>query len=300
MRDVAASIRDRMYALSRERGEDFQLLALRYAYERFLYRLSVSEYRDRCILKGGCLLGLWMAEPYRATRDLDLLAYGPSDGSGVGTLIASICSIPCPEDGLAFDLASIRVEAIREAAEYGGQRARVDALLAGMVIHLQIDIGFGDAVTPVDEEYPILLQGLPAPRLRAYPREFVVAEKFAAMLTLGRGNSRMKDFHDLWALSQKFRFELPALSSAVIASFDRRGLVLGAETPESLGPAFYEDDRLQTLWREYRAKGYFPVPPPSAFPVIGSALGAFLSPLREVIISGESPNLSWPPGGPWG
>jgi len=300
MRDIPASIRDRVYARSREKGEDFQLLALRYAYERFLYRLSISEHRESCILKGASLLGLWMPDPYRSTRDLDLLAFGPSDGSSVKRLIASICSVPCPEDGLSFDLDGLRVQAIREAADYGGQRAKVDAILARAIIHLQIDIGFGDAVTPVDEEYPIILQGLPAPRLRAYPREYVVAEKFAAMLTLGRGNSRMKDFHDLWALSMNFEFKLSSLSSAVATSFSRRGLVFGADAPEALRPAFYEDDLLKDRWMAYREKGYSLVPPPSAFSVLGSATSAFLVPLRQAIITNNVPDMTWPPGGPWG
>jgi predicted nucleotidyltransferase component of viral defense system len=299
MHDISASIRDRIYARSREKGEDFQLLALRYAYERFLFRLSVSEHRDSCILKGASLIGLWMSDPYRSTRDLDLLAFGPSDASSVKRLIASICSIQCPEDGLSFDLDGIRVEAIRETADYGGQRAKVNAVLARAIIHLQIDIGFGDAVMPVDEEYPLILQGLPAPRLRAYPREYVVAEKFAAMLSLGRGNSRMKDFHDLWALSMNFPFELPSLSSAVGNSFGRRGLLLGADAPEALRPAFYEDGMLQERWTAYRKKSSSLVPPPAAFSAIGSALGAFLSPLRQAIMMNDVPGKTWPPGGPW-
>lgn len=299
MRNYAASARARLLALSRESGRPYQQLLLRYACERFLYRLSLSEHRDRCILKGASLLGLWMSDPYRSTRDLDFLAYGPSDGASVKELVASICSIPCLEDGITFDMDSLRVEDIREETEYGGQRAKVDALLERTAIHLQIDFGFGDAVEPVDENYPAILPGLPTPRVRAYPREYVVAEKFGAMLTLGRGNSRMKDFHDLWALSRSYRFELPSLAAAVAASLDRRGIALGRDLPDSLSPAFYEDEALQTRWTAYRAKGIFLESPPSAFSVIGSALGDFLSPLREAIIFGEESDKIWPSGGPW-
>ena len=299
MRNFAASARARILALSHESGKPFQQLLLRYACERFLYRLSLSEHRDRCILKGASLLGLWMSDPYRSTRDLDFLAYGPSDKSSVNELIASICSIPFPDDGIEFDLNSLRVEDIREETEYGGMRVKVDALLDRTVIHLQIDLGFGDAVAPVDEEYPTILHGLPAPRVRAYPREYVVAEKFGAMLSLGRGNSRMKDFHDLWALSRSFSFELPSLSAALAASLDRRGIDLGPDAPDSLSPAFYEDDTLQTRWTSYRAKGNFLESPPSAFSVIGSALGDFLSPVRQAIIANEVPDITWTPGGPW-
>ena len=169
MKDFAVSARDRLLALSRERGKDFQLLLLRYACERFLYRLSLSEQRDNCILKGASLLSLWMADPYRSTRDLDLLAGGPGDGPSVRRIVASICSIECPEDGLVFDIAGIRVEEIRKEAEYGGQRARIDVSLAQALIHLQIDIGFGDAVKPMDEVYPVMLPDLPAPSCARIP-----------------------------------------------------------------------------------------------------------------------------------
>ena len=299
MRDYAASIRDRLSALARERGKEFQQLLIRYVGERFLYRLSVSEHRDRCVLKGGSLIGLWMAEPYRATRDLDLLAYGPSDAGSVRELIALICAQPCPEDGLNFDLASLRVDDIRDQDEYGGKRARIDAMLGKAVIHLQIDLGFGDAVEPVDEEYPALLEGLPRPFLRVYPREYVIAEKFAAMVSLGRRTSRMKDFHDIWVLSRDFKFELPVLAKAVAGCLERRAIGIANEKPDALQSAFYEDENLQSRWRAYRTKGVFASSPPAAFPEVGAALGDFLSPLYDAIISNAMPRTRWLPGGPW-
>ncbi len=157
---------------------------------------------------------MWMEDPYRTTRDLDLLAKGSSDAPSVARLVASICSVPCPEDGIVFDFESLRVEAIREQAEYFGQRAIFDAGLALARIHLHVDIGFGDAVEPVEEDYPVLLPSLPTPHIYAYPKEYVVAEKFEAMLTLGRRNSRMKDFHDIWALSRSFGFGMGTFSYA--------------------------------------------------------------------------------------
>jgi hypothetical protein len=218
----------------------------------------------------------------------------------IARLVASICSIPCPEDGVIFELESLRVEAIREQAEYFGQRAIFNAGLAQARIRLQVDIGFGDAVEPIEEDYPVLLPSLPAPRLYAYQMEYVVAEKFEAMLTLGRRNSRMKDFHDIWALSRRFGFGMAKLASAVAACLVRRRIVLGATAPEVLGPEFYEDVALGKRWIDYRASGILRgTPPPAAFQGIGSAILDFLAPVREAIMSDNVQTKNWPPGGPW-
>jgi predicted nucleotidyltransferase component of viral defense system len=300
MRDYAASAKARLKVFAAENDETYQSILLRYVIERFLYRLSVSEHRDRCLLKGASLIGMWMADPYRTTRDLDFLGKGPSDASSVARLIASICSIPCPEDGIVFYLESLRVEAIREQAEYFGQRAIFEAGLAQARIRLHVDIGFGDAVEPVEEDYPVLLPSLPAPRLYAYPREYVVAEKFEAMLTLGRRNSRMKDFHDIWALSRRFEFWMAKLAAAVATCLERRRIILGATTPEVLGLEFFEDERLGKRWSDYRASGVLRgTPPPAAFQEIGAGIHDFLVPVWEAIISNNMQPKSWPTGGPW-
>lgn len=299
MRDYAISARDRLLALSRAQSLDFQQVLLRYARERFLYRLSASEYRDRCLLKGATLLSLWMADPYRSTRDLDLLSYGPSDKESVRKLVASICSMPCPEDGLVFDLASLSVEEIRAENEYGGQRARVDAGLAHALLHMQIDIGFGDVVEPVEGEYPVLLHDLPAPRIAAYPREYVIAEKFEAMLELGRRNSRMKDFHDIWALSRSFNFTLGRLATAVSRCLGKREIRIDSDPPEPLTTDFYQDEGLHVRWNAYRTKGSFRSQPPESFCAVGAALLDFLSPLWQAIITKVILDTTWSPGGPW-
>ena len=107
--NVSASIRARLLNRVRTEGTEFQLFLGRYAYERFLYRLGASGLRDRCILKGASLLALWMEEPYRATRDIDLLAFGENDEEAVRNLMKAICNVSCPEDGLRFDLDTLKV-----------------------------------------------------------------------------------------------------------------------------------------------------------------------------------------------
>ena len=180
----------RLLALPRAQGEEFERTLVRYTSERLLYRLGMSTVRERCILKGASLLTLWMRDPYRATRDVDVLAFGPTDDAAIRGLLEAICAVPCPEDGLQFDLASLIIEEIRGVEEYTGKRARFFAYLGRARIRVQVDFGFGDAlVTGADEvDYPTLVAGVPAPRIRAYPREVSVAEKFEAMVTLDTRN----------------------------------------------------------------------------------------------------------------
>ncbi len=299
--DVAASVRARLLTIAKQKGEEFERFLVRYACERFLYRLGASEFRDRCVLKGAGLLSLWMNDPYRTTRDVDLLASGPSDEAAVQAIVAAICGVACPEDGLTFDLASLEVTPIRADEEYQGQRVVVRARLGNARIRLQVDLGFGDAVTPSPEDatYPTLLRGLPPPRIRSYPRVVTVAEKFEAMVTLGRRNSRMKDFHDIWALSSEFDFDGPLLRRAISACFDRRGTAWTPEAPDVLGTAFYGDPELQRRWADYTRGAVFRKLPPTAFEPIGQRVLDFLGPVRESIVAREAFTRHWNADGPW-
>ncbi len=299
--NIAASIKARLLPKAKERGEEFELFLVRYACERFLYRLGASELRNRCTLKGAGLLTLWMDDPYRSTRDLDFLASGASDAAGVRAAMETICSVPCPEDGLIFDLDSLAVSPIRAKQEYPGQRAVLNAHLGSARIRLQVDFGFGDAVTPAPEEsdYPTLIEGLPIPRVRTYPRVVMVAEKFEAMVNLGRRNSRMKDFHDVWALSESFPFDGVTLHDAVARCFERRGMPWTAEVPDALTSGFYAVSDLQSRWRAYLRAGGFRTPPPASFEEIGEVVRSFLRPVRDSILAGDPLEQHWPAGGPW-
>lgn len=299
--DVAASARARLLARAKVKGEEFERTLVRYTVERLLYRLGVSASRDRCILKGASLLTVWMSDPYRATRDVDMLTFGSPDDDAIRALVTDICAEACPEDGLRFDLSELVIEEIRGAEEYSGKRARFRAFLGVARISVQVDFGFGDvlAAAPEEIEFPTLLKGLPAPRLRAYPREASVAEKFEAMVSLDTRNSRMKDFHDVWALSSVFAFGGPALSQAIAACFQRRGTPWQTEMPRVLTPAFYVIPDIEKRWRSYLAAGAVIVPPPAQFDVIGERITRFLGPVRESIVAGGSFDHAWPVGGPW-
>ena len=299
--NVAASIRTRLLNRARTEGTEFQLFLDRYACERFLYRPGESEARNQCILKGASLLALWMEEPCRATRDVDLLAFGVNDEETVRNVIGTVCSISCPEDGIAIDISSLKISPIRDGQRYGGQRATMTAFLGNAKCNVQVDFGFGDVVIPGPEEaqLPTLIGGVPAPLLLTYPQVSSIAEKFESMVQLGIGNSRMKDFYDIWALSETFAFDGPELKEAVARCFDRRGTPWSAERPEALTPAFYSNPRLQDYWTAYVHQGGLLHLPPSAFEELGSRIQSFLGPVRDSILAGESFGMNWSPRGPW-
>jgi Nucleotidyl transferase AbiEii toxin, Type IV TA system len=239
--NIGASVRARLLDRARAERSDFQVLLTRYALERLLYRLSVSPHRDHFVLKGAMLFVTWVDDPFRPTRDLDLLGYGDSEPDAIAETFRAICSQPVGDDGVTFNVAALLAAPIREAAEYGGVRVRTSATIAGARIPIQVDVGFGDAVTPAPVEiyYPTLLDA-PAPNLRAYPVETVVAEKFEALVTLGIANSRLKDFYDLWLIAKTFDFHQSVLATAVHNTFDRRQTALPGDTPLALSDAYAE------------------------------------------------------------
>ncbi|HEX9642328.1 MAG TPA: nucleotidyl transferase AbiEii/AbiGii toxin family protein, partial [Candidatus Krumholzibacteria bacterium] len=257
--------------------------------------------RERCTLKGASLLNVWLPDAYRATRDVDVLASGASDDAGIRSLVEKICAVSCPEDALRFDHSELRLEAIRAEEEYTGKRARFRAYLGNARISVQMDFAFGDALAaePEEIEYPTMLKGLPVPRLRAYPREASVAEKLEAMVKLDIRNSRMKDFHDLWAISGAFAFDGPTLQRAIAACFERRATLWLAVAPRALTPAFYQTPEIETRWRRYLAAGAVLAPPPAQFEVIGERIIHFIGPVRSSIVEGATFTSTWGPGGPW-
>ena len=300
--DVAASIRARLYNKAKESGIAFQFFLVRYASERFLYRLGACPVRDRYILKGATLLAIWMDEPYRATRDIDLLvASGGADETSVRETMKTICNVSCPEDGLVFDLNSLRISSIRSGQMFPSQRVKLNCYLGKARILTQVDFGFGDVVTSGVEQAKLktLIDGVPAPSLLVYPLSTSVAEKFEAMVRFGQRNSRMKDFHDIWALSDRFIFDGEKLRQAIRDCCSRRGTDVTSETPAALTSSFYSDTDQNRLWRNYRVENRLMTPPPESFEIVGERLLRFLGPIRESILADTSFDLCWPAGGPW-
>jgi hypothetical protein len=251
IRNMAASIRARLLSLSQESNQPFQMLLTRYVLERLLYRLSTSAHRDRFVLKGAFLMTTWFVNPFRPTQDVDFLGFGDPDPDTMLNVFREICAVHI-DDGVIFDTNALAVDRVRDELEYSGLRIKTNATIASARIRVVIDIGFGDAVEPglIELDMPVLLDQ-PAPRLRSYRQETVIAEKFQAMVMLGRANSRMKDFYDILALSQTYAFEGDDLSRAIQATFKRRGTAIPTERPDALTQAFANDPAKQRQWEAF-------------------------------------------------
>ncbi|MDP2007182.1 MAG: nucleotidyl transferase AbiEii/AbiGii toxin family protein [Rubrivivax sp.] len=254
-RDRAASVRARLLNVAKANGTDFNLVLVRFALERLLFRLSTSAYSERFVLKGALLFTLWYDLPHRATRDADLLGFGPSDTGSMASVFRDIASVAV-DDGIVFDPASVRVGVIRKDAGYGGVRVTLNGKLANARCVAQVDVGFGDAVTPgpTDAVYPVLLDDLPAPRLRTYPVYTVVAEKLHAIVVLGMVNSRLKDYLDLVVIMEREALDEPTLALAIAATFQRRGTALPNAPPVGLSDEFALDPTRIALWQSLLKK----------------------------------------------
>lgn len=251
IKNISASLRARLLQISRSSGQTFDLILTRFALERLLFRLSQSPHAERFILKGAMLMMSWFDDPHRGTRDLDLLGFGDPEPEPMLTTFREIL-MQDADDGVEFDLNVLRVDRIREGLEYGGLRLKTTATIGGARIALSIDIGFGDTTEPGAEilDYPSMLE-FPAPRLRAYARETVIAEKFQAMVMLGHANTRMKDYYDVWILGRAFPFNNDRLARAIAATFRRRGTEVPASLPDALKPDFAADEQKRRQWRAF-------------------------------------------------
>ena len=294
-----ASTLTRLRNVARQKNTDFQLILRRYAVERLLYRLSVSPHRDQFILKGAMLFTAWFEDPFRPTQDLDLLGHGDPTAPAMATAFRTICQMQADDDGLTFDAAGLTAEPIRENRQYGGVRVKTTAFLGRTQIPVQVDIGFGDAVTPVAQEleFPPLLTS-EGPRLQAYPKETVVAEKLQAIVALGRANSRMKDFYDLHTLSQLFEFDGQTLTKAITATFERRGMAIPSDRPTGLSMSFADDGEKQKQWGAFLRREPLLVEPPDLSTTIAQIADFVLPPLNPTAF-GATFGRRWPAGGPW-
>jgi predicted nucleotidyltransferase component of viral defense system len=259
--NLAASIRARLLNHAKKQDAEFQQVLIRFTLERFLYRLSVSPHGERFVLKGALLFDLWFDVPHRPTRDADFLGFGSSD---LGTLAATFREVAAitVDDGIIFDPESVRAAEIRKDANYAGVRVTLLGTLDNARCPAQFDIGFGDAVTPapIETEFPVLLDDLPAPRLRVYPRETAIAEKFEALVKLGIANSRMKDYFDLWVLLRDGAVVADTLTPAIRSTFERRGTPLPMAIPFGLSDDFARDVTKQRQWQAFLAKNALDAP----------------------------------------
>ncbi|MEA2069245.1 MAG: nucleotidyl transferase AbiEii/AbiGii toxin family protein [Verrucomicrobiota bacterium] len=298
IKNMAASARSRLLEKSRNEGLAFNQVLQRYAMERFLYRLSVSEFADSFYLKGALLFWVWDLAERRTTMDIDLLGFMDNSLEGIEEAIRRICALDVSDDGLLFQTDSLRVQRIKEDADYEGVRVVFRAGLDTAVIAMQVDIGFGDRVGQgVDMcDFPVLLD-MPVPRLKCYPVETVVAEKFEAMVKLELLNSRMKDFYDIWLLSRQHTFKMPGLLEACRATFRQRGTSCSLDNP-LFGTEMKESETKQVQWSAFCRKSKLTTCP-DTFAGLLDELFVFLLPLARAIDSNETVNGHWLPDGAW-
>lgn len=298
--NLAASIKQRLLNRAREQKEDFNLLLTKYGLERILYRIGRSAYKESFVLKGALLFELWTEQRYRPTRDADFLANGDNNPEDYQRIFEEICGMNVEDDGVRFDRNTVKVERIKENQDYEGLRVAFTGFMETARLPVQIDIGFGDAVTPgpVETDFPTLLQG-PAPRLLSYPRETVIAEKFEAMVKLGIANTRMKDFHDLKTLSDLFHFESGPLAHAIQRTFERRKTDIPVDKPPTaLTEEFFADTIKIAQWNAFISKNKAYIEQ-SSLECVATSIREFLMPLMQPeIISGQH-RLRWEPSVSW-
>lgn len=294
--NLPASVHQRLINLARTRRQDANLVLNRFALERFLYRLSRSPHADAFVLKGAMLFLVWTGDSARPTRDVDFLARIEPDPALVRRMIDVICRTSVEPDGLDFRSELLDLEAMQALRQFGGFRATVPVFLGRTRLQVQIDLGFGDAVTPAPQqlEFPTLLD-FPAPHLAAYPMASVIAEKVEAMLKLGTANTRTKDYFDLLTLSRAFPFSGQELASALFASCNARGTTVPRDVPAGLVEAFGQDAAAQSRWTAFLNRNELPREVSWAEAV--TAVRSFAWPPLQA--AGLEFTAFWPAGGPW-
>jgi hypothetical protein len=296
--NVAHSVHQRLLNRAQALGRPFNEVLQHYVVERFVARLARSTHREDFALKGAALLRVWNAPMQRPTHDLDLLAIGESSKERIAAAVRACLSIDDPGDGLRFDPASLRLESLRHEGGYETVRLHAGASLGRARLALHLDVGRGDAVYPAPEmlSFPTFLGGEP-PLVLAYRRETTIAEKFHAMVVLGRANTRLRDFLDVWGLAQGFAFDGTILSGAIAATFARRSTEFPDALPDCFTAEFLGNANRVLQWAVLmRRFGYVAAPELTA---VGGGLSEFLLPVVEGLRVSGGYHGSWPPGGPW-
>ena len=296
-RNHPASVHARLRQL-RPSGQDLNRILQQYVAERFLYRLGASPVADRFILKGASLFLVWNGDAFRGTGDIDLLAKGRTTQDAIRRALDVICAVPCTKDGIVFDTSRTRVRQL-PVDDGHSTRFHLVGMLGNVRLPLQVDIGVGDTVNPPPKRsrYPTLLDH-PQPMVWMYPRETLIAEKFAAMVSMAHHNSRIKDVWDIAALATDFFFDGPVLQRAVRATLLQREALRRTEVA-ALGPVYYEEPERQAMWSGFRSRVEVHGYQPNSLAEAGVVVRAFLRPVWSSILDEEPFEMEWSPGGPW-
>lgn len=301
VKNLPESIKGRLFQKSKTLGITLNEILQRYAMERFLYRLGLSSHKEKYVLKGALLFHVWSDQQHRSTRDIDFLGHGDSSIEHVETVIKAICQQSLPQeidDGLIFDETTVKGSLIKEDQEYEGVRLKFAAQLGKIPIPMLVDVGFGDAVSEQiqTETFPVYLD-LPAPQIKIYPKETVIAEKLQAMVALDMSNSRLKDFYDIWFLSQTYDFDGEKLRQAIDCTFERRQTPIPKGVPTALTPKFSQDVNKENQWKSFAKKQRLA----NDFTLdnIAKQLSGFLIPVLDSLKSDQTYHRQWRPAQGW-
>ncbi len=294
--NIAASVRQRLLNRAHASGRPFNEILQYYALERFLYRLAESSQADRFVLKGAMMLRARHAPDTRPTMDIDLLGITSNDTSSLLAQFEAVLRLVVADDGLHFDINTLRTEPITKEVGYDGVRLRFQGALDTARVALQVDIGFGDIVYPSPERHtmPTVLDQ-PAPELLCYSLESAIAEKLEAAVKLGRLNSRLKDFYDLWLLASNFDFRGDELAEAIRRTFQNRNTALEREL-EAFGAEFCNAKSPQ--WTAFKRRLHDPDAPKNLEDAMG-VIERFLVPVLDALTGTAAPPGNWWAPGPW-
>jgi hypothetical protein len=298
IKDLPASVHARLKNLAKQSGRTFQELFYYHAMERFLYRLFSSQYSNSFILKGGLMFKGWGIPLRRPTRDIDVQGYQENSIENLAKIVQDICAQDVEPDGMWFDPDSVRGETIINEAEYQGVRIHFIGYLGKAAIYLQLDVSFANVITPtkIEAEYPSLLN-MPSFEIHGYPYETTISEKFESMVKLGGINDRMKDFFDIWLLSQQVEIKGTTLAKAIRATFKNRKTPLPINMPTALTNEFAmtrQDD-----WERFLRRSELNVLEYPSLDEVISVLREFIWPVVMAAANNASFNSTWNAGEPW-
>jgi hypothetical protein len=297
--NIKASVRALLQNKASQTNRPFAEVLQYYGMERFLYRFSRSKYSDKFVLKGALLFTVWQIPERRTTLDIDFLARYDNHVASINSVIKDVCRVPVDPDGLTFDSKTVRGYKIKEDADYEGVRVKFTGFLERSRIPMQIDVGFGDIVYPRTKviDYPVILS-FPKPRLKGYPPESVISEKFEAMVKLGLLNSRMKDFYDIWLMMRQFDFTGTNFSEALKRTFKQRKTDLPKGRPLFAEEIYDEKSDRQTLWKAFLRKNDIRHAPGELMNTAKEIEGFLIDPLAA-IDKDHKFEKGWRAPGPW-
>ncbi len=297
LKNIPASVRARLLNEAKTSGDSYDQVLQYFAIERFLYRLSKTEWGERLIVKGAIMLRAWGTPLGRPTRDIDFLGKIDNSPQAVGRAVRECLAIEYPKDGLVFDQ-DVEVNEINVINRYPGVRVVVRGSLDGGTFKLQLDIGIDEAVVPdpVWVEYPTLLD-LDAPRVLSYQPVTALAEKFETIVTRGLTNSRLRDYYDLWFLPTLQSCDGSELAAALEATFRHRGTTLPSDVPSGLSDAFHGITAMQAGWRSFLSNQG--IEAPSDLSDVCEAIAVFIMPPAAAAAAGRPFELTWESSEGW-